>query len=73
LVCTSSPSSVPVILMFSVLMESLSSCICLSLLLRCLTKISFVFSLISILSLGSETLSSTCFSLLCFLFDYRDF
>jgi hypothetical protein len=64
LACTYSPSSIPMILRFSLLMESVSSCILLSQLLSYLTKISCVFSLISILSLSSETLSSTCSSLL---------
>jgi hypothetical protein len=49
LACTSSPS-MPMILKFGLLMELLNSCIFLSQLLCCLTKISFVFSLISILS-----------------------
>jgi hypothetical protein len=44
--------------------ESLNSCIFLSQLLSYMTKISSVFSLISILSLNSEILSSTCFILL---------
>jgi hypothetical protein len=44
LACTSSSSSMPMILMFALLMASLSSCIFLSQLLSCLTKISFVFS-----------------------------
>jgi hypothetical protein len=42
LVCTSSPSSMPMILRFG-LKESLSSYIFLSQLLSCLTKISSVF------------------------------
>jgi hypothetical protein len=46
------------------LMESLSSCIFPSQFLSCLIKISFVLSLISILSLSSQFLSSTCSSLL---------
>jgi hypothetical protein len=40
----------PMILRFGLLKESLSSCICLSQLLSCLTKISSVFSLISTLA-----------------------
>jgi hypothetical protein len=51
----------PMILRFGLLMELLSSCIFLSQLLSCLTK---VFSLISILSWSSEILSSTCSHLL---------
>jgi hypothetical protein len=50
LVCTSSPSSMSMILRFGLLIESLSSCIFLSQILSCLTNISSVFSLISILS-----------------------
>jgi hypothetical protein len=49
---------------FGLLMELLNSYIFLSQLLSCLTKISSVFALISILSLSSEILSSTCSSLL---------
>jgi hypothetical protein len=64
LACTSFPSSMLVILKFGVLIELLSSCIVLSQLLYYLTKISSVFSLIFILSLNSEILSSTCSSLL---------
>jgi hypothetical protein len=44
LACTSSPS-MPMFLRFGLLMESLGSCIFLSQLLRCLTKISSVFFL----------------------------
>jgi hypothetical protein len=54
LTCTSSPSSMPMILTFGLLMELLSSCIFLSQLLSCLTKSSSVFSLMSILSSNSE-------------------
>jgi hypothetical protein len=43
LACTSSPSSMPMSLMFCLLMESQSSCIFLSQLLSCLTKSSSVF------------------------------
>jgi hypothetical protein len=43
LACTSSPSSMLMILRFGVLMELLNSCIFLSQLLSCLTKISSVF------------------------------
>jgi hypothetical protein len=64
LACTSSPSSMPMILRFGLSMESLGSCIFLSQLLSYLTKSSSVFSLISISSLSSEILSSTCSSLL---------
>jgi hypothetical protein len=63
------------ILRFGLLMELVSCCIFLSQLLSCLTYISPVFPLISILS--SEILSSICSSLLkclplcfVFLFDY---
>jgi hypothetical protein len=62
LACTSYLSSMPMILKFELLMESLSSCIFLSHLLSCLTKISSVF--ITILSLSSEILSATCSSML---------
>jgi hypothetical protein len=55
---TSFPSSVTMILRFSLLMELLSSYIFLSQFLSCVIKSSSVFSLISILSLSSETLSS---------------
>jgi hypothetical protein len=64
LVCTSSPCSIPMILRFGLLMDLLSSCIFLSQLLNCLSKISFVFSLVLILSLNSEVQSSTCSTLL---------
>jgi hypothetical protein len=64
LIWTFSPSSVPMILSFVLLMELLSSYIFFSQFLSYLTKISFVFSLISVLSLSSEILSSTCSSLL---------
>jgi hypothetical protein len=64
LTCTSSPSSIPMILWFGLLRESLSSYIFLSQLLSCLTKSSSVFSLISVLSSSFEILSSTCYSLL---------
>jgi hypothetical protein len=50
LACTSSPSSVPMIVRFGLLMESLNSCIFLSQLLSCLTNIPSVFSLIFIFS-----------------------
>jgi hypothetical protein len=43
LACTSSLSSKSLILSFGLLMESLSSCIFLSQLLSCLTKISSIF------------------------------
>jgi hypothetical protein len=43
LACTSSPSSMPMILRIGLLMELLSSCIFLSQLLSCLTKISSVY------------------------------
>jgi hypothetical protein len=46
------------------LMEFVSSCILLSLHMSCLTNSSSDFSLISILSLSYEILSSTCSSLL---------
>jgi hypothetical protein len=45
LVCTASSSSMPMILSLGLLMELLSSCIFLSQLLSCLSKISFVFFL----------------------------
>jgi hypothetical protein len=54
----------PTILRFDLLMESVSSCIFLSHVLSCLTKSYLVFPWISILSLSSEVLSSTCSSLL---------
>jgi hypothetical protein len=53
LVCTSSPS-MPMNLRFGLWMELLSSCIFLSQLLSCLTRISSVFYLIYILSLSSD-------------------
>jgi hypothetical protein len=58
---TSSPSSMPMIFRFGLLMESLSSFMFFLYLLICLTKICSVFSLIYSLSLSSEVLSSTCF------------
>jgi hypothetical protein len=45
LACTTSPSSVPMILRFVLLMEWVSSWLFLSQLLNCLTKISLIFSL----------------------------
>jgi hypothetical protein len=62
--CTSSPSSMPMILRFGLLMESVSSCIFLLKVLSCLTNSSSVFPLISILSSSSESLSSAYSSLL---------
>jgi hypothetical protein len=63
-VCTSSPSSVPMILRFVLLMESVSSYIILSQVLSCLINSSSVFPLISILSSSWEILSSACSSVL---------
>jgi hypothetical protein len=51
LACTSSPSSMPKILRFGLFMELLNSCIILSQLLSCLTKISSVFSIYFIFEL----------------------
>jgi hypothetical protein len=62
--CTSSPSSMSMILRFGLLMEFLGSCVFPSELLSCLIKSSSVFSLISVLSLSSKILSSSCSSLL---------
>jgi hypothetical protein len=56
--CPSSPSSMPMILMFGLLMESVSYCIFFSQVLSCLTNSSSVFLLISISSSSSEILSS---------------
>jgi hypothetical protein len=64
LACTSSPSSMTIIPKFGLLMEPLSSCVFLSQLLSLLSKSSYVFSLISTLSLSPEILSSSCPSLL---------
>jgi hypothetical protein len=61
---TSSSSSMPMILRFGLLMESLSSCIFLSQLLHCLIKIFFCFFFNFCLTLSSETLYSTYSSLL---------
>jgi hypothetical protein len=46
--CTYSPSSMPIILRFGPLMDSLSSCIFLSQILSCVTNSSLVFTLISL-------------------------
>jgi hypothetical protein len=72
LACTSSPSSMPMILRFGLLMESLNFCIFLSQLLSCLNKIYSVFSLFSILSMRfCLPLVLVCWSglPLCFLFN----
>jgi hypothetical protein len=59
LACTSSLYSMPLINMFALLMESQCSCVFLLQPLRLLFKDSYVFSLIPILSLSPEILSST--------------
>jgi hypothetical protein len=75
LACTFSPFSMPVILRFGLLMELLSSCIFLSQLLCCLTKISSFFFLQFLFYLWAlrfclPLVLVCCSDLpLCFLFD----
>jgi hypothetical protein len=64
LACASAPSLMTMVLRVDFLMELLSSCIFLSQFLSLLSKSGFVFSLVSILSLSPEILSSGCSSLL---------
>jgi hypothetical protein len=59
-----SPSSMPMILKFGLLIHSVNSYIFLSQVLSCLTNSSSVFPLISILSSNYEILISACSSLL---------
>jgi hypothetical protein len=77
LACTYFPSSMPVVLKFSLLMDLVNFCIFISQVLSCLTNNSSVFHLIFISSSSSEILLSACSSLLewlstvfVFLFHY---